>query len=422
MLALVDCNNFFVSCERVFQPWLQGRPVGVLSNNDGCVIARSAELKALGIAMGTPFFQLRPLIPLHGLILKSSNYALYGDFSRRVMHILQEFPATLEPYSVDEAFMHWQAAVAETWQELGLRVRATLMQWLGLPVSIGFASSRTLAKVANHLAKKLPSGVFVMSEDPTPWLERLPASEVWGIGSRTAVRLQRLGISTAAQLAACSETLLQKRLGIGVARTALELRGQSVLLADDPDASPKSVTCSRSFGKPVQTLSEMAESVASYAAAAAEKMRRHEVVAAGCHVFFVHFAGDSRGDGRLYPEQYTSATVMFAQPTHHTADILAAVARPLPGLFQAGRLYKKSGVVMFGLEPALSRQPSLFPPLPAEERAERLDAAVDQINRSFGRRTLFSLSEGIGGEWRMKRAMLSPNYTGDWHDLPVARA
>lgn len=422
MLALVDCNNFFVSCERVFQPWLRGRPVGVLSNNDGCVIARSPELKALGIAMGTPYFQLRPLIPLHGLILKSSNYALYGDFSRRVMQILQEFSATLEPYSVDEAFMSWPATVGEAWHELGQRLRATLLQWLGLPVSVGFANNRTLAKVANHLAKKLPSGVFVMPDDPTPWLDRLPVAEVWGIGSRTAARLQRLGIVTAAQLAASSETLLQKRLGVGVARTALELRGQSVLTDEDPDASPQSVTCSRSFGKPVQTLAEMAESVASYAAAAAEKMRRHEVVAAGCHVFFVHFAEDGSGGKRIAPEQVASAMVMFAQPTHHTADILAAVARSLPGLFQPGRRYKKSGVVMFGLEPAVSRQPSLFPSQPAEERAGRLDAVVDQINRSFGRRTLFSLSEGIGGEWRMKRTMLSPNYTGDWRDLPVAQA
>ena len=277
MIGLVDGNNFYVSCERIFDPLLEGKPVAVLSNNDGCVISRSQECKALGIAMGTPFFQLRPLLAHSGLIVRSSNYELYGDISRRVIATLGEFAPEVEQYSIDEAFIRLTPPAGMELLEYGVRIRQTILKWIGIPCGIGFAPSRTLAKIANHIGKKLPSGVFVMPDDPRPVLETLPVGEVWGVGRRLAPKLAALGIRTAWQLAAADEALLRRKFNITLAKTARELRGEPLFEQDNPEELSKSISCSRSFGYPVVEFEELAEAVAHYTARAAEKLRRQHL-------------------------------------------------------------------------------------------------------------------------------------------------
>ncbi|MBO7655004.1 MAG: Y-family DNA polymerase, partial [Kiritimatiellae bacterium] len=234
MIALIDANNFYVSCERIFNLSLTGKPVAVLSNNDGCVISRSQEFKALGIAMGTPYFQLREWVSSGAITLCSSNYELYGDISRRIVDILGGFSADVEPYSIDEAFVHFPDTPGVDRFALGKAIRERLLKWIGIPCGVGFAPSRTLAKIANHIGKKSESGIFVMPDDPTPILAELPVSEVWGIGRRLEPKLTRIGIQTAAQLAAADPVEIRRRFSVTVAQTVLELRGQSVIKHEDP--------------------------------------------------------------------------------------------------------------------------------------------------------------------------------------------
>lgn len=412
MIGLVDGNNFYVSCERIFDPSLEERPVAVLSNNDGCVISRSQECKRLGIPMGAPGFQLRRNLAQSGLILKSSNYELYGDISRRMIAALGEFAPEVEQYSIDEAFIHVTPPSGTDLFDYGCRIRQTLLKWIGIPCGIGFAPSKTLAKIANHIGKRQPSGVFVMPEDPRPVLETLPAGEVWGVGRRLAPKLAALGIRTAWQLASADSAFLRRRFNVTLARTALELRGHSLIGQENPDEPSKSISCSRSFGRPVIELKELAEAVACYTARAAEKLRRERQLAAGANVYC-----------QYYPEYVPAAlpggvsgtTVMFRTPTSDTPEMLRAIHPKLRGIFHEGRRYKKAGVIFFGLEVAGNRQPDLFSG--TAEREERLSEAVDAINRSFGRGSIFLLAEGVEKPWAMKREMLSPSYTTNWDQL-----
>ena len=236
MIGLVDGNNFYVSCERVFDPRLEGRPVAVLSNNDGCCVSRSQEFKALGIPMGTPYFKLKPDIERLGLVLRSSNYELYGDLSRRVIATLQEFVPRVEQYSIDEAFIHPAEPDGADFDALGRRIRATVLKWVGIPCGVGFAPTKTLAKIANHIGKKSPSGVFVMPRDPSDVLRATPVEEVWGVGRRLAPKLSALGIRTAFGLASRDDSEIKRKFGVVLARTAMELRGTPCIVDEEPDA------------------------------------------------------------------------------------------------------------------------------------------------------------------------------------------
>ena len=415
MIGLVDGNNFYVSCERIFDLSLEGRPVAVLSNNDGCIISRSAEFKALGIPMGTPYFQLKPVQAIHQLILKSSNYELYGDISRRVMVTLQEFTSEVEQYSIDEAFVHIELPCVRDYVALAEKIRRTVLNWVGIPCGVGFASSKTLAKISNHIAKTRPDGVFVMPDDASEILSELPVCEVWGVGSRTAQKLAKLGIFTAWQLATADLAFLQKKFNVCLARTALELRGQSLIAQEDPEQLSQSISCSRSFGHPVSEFSELEEAVAYYTARAAEKLRKEEQQAAGVNIYFQSYP-ESRP--KLLSGGYAGTTVMFPEPTAHTSAMLKALHPKLHSLFCPGRRYKKAGVVFFGLEIATHRQLELFGQSPQCVKAKNLSVAVDQLNRTLGRGTVFNLAEGIARPWAMKREYLSPNYTTSWEQLP----
>lgn len=418
MYALVDGNNFFVSCERIFDLSLRGKPVAVLSNNDGCVVSRSNEFKALGIPMGTPFFELRNRMLAGELVLRSSNYELYGDISRRIIHTLGEFSTDVEQYSVDEAFIKTNQPSLEAYFDFGRHLRHCILQWIGIPCGIGFAPTKTLAKIANHIGKKLPDGVFVMPDNPREVLQKTPVEEVWGIGRRLAPQLTMLGIATAYDLACADENAMRRKFSIMLVKTILELRGQPMLGDENPEDTSQSITHSRCFGHQVTDFEELAESIASYTANAAVKLRGENQIAAGINIY-----------SQYYPEYkpvalaggYSAITVMFNSPTASTSDMLRAITPHLRKLFIAGRRYKKTGVTLFGLESNATRQMELFADEAGKERDNRVYAAVDALNRKFGRKTIFNLSEGIQRNWTMKRERLSPAYTSNWRDLPVVK-
>jgi len=418
MIGLVDGNNFYVSCERVFDPSLEGKPVAVMSNNDGCCISRSYEFKALNIPMGTPYFQLKPLIPKHGLILKSSNYELYGDLSRRVIATLSTFTPDVEQYSIDEAFIHVTLPAGGDYFEFGRKVRQTVLQWVGIPCGVGFAKSKTLAKIANHIGKKQPSGVFVMPDNPREVLLKLPVSEVWGVGGRLTAKLEKLGLRTAWQLACADTGDIRKRFSVILAKTVLELRGESVIEHEDPDALSQSISHSRTFGKPVTEFDEMVESVCTYTARAAEKLRKEHQLAAGVNIYFQYYP---EYEPRRLDGGFTSTTINFETPTANTGRMLSAITPKLRGIFIPGRRYKKSGVLFFGLESEANRQVDLFADTARDEKDERLSKALDKINAKYGRGTIFHLSEGIKKPWQMRRDMLTPNYTTSWSQIPEVK-
>ena len=415
MIGLVDGNNFFVSCERVVDPRLNGRPVAVLSNNDGCCVSRSNEFKALGIPMGTPYFQLKHLEASGAAVFRSSNYELYGDLSRRIVSILRDTAVDVEQYSIDEAFIWPPTSSYADLDGYGRRLRARILKWVGIPCGVGFAPTKTLAKIANHIAKKRPEGVFVLPDDPTEILSGLPADEVWGVGRRLATKLRAERILTAVQLRDAPDDVLRHVGGVTLLRTAMELRGIQCHDERDYDSDPDSVTCSRSFGEPVTTKDALMESIASFTAQAAAKLRRHRLLANGCCVYAQ--MGSAR-EGR-----WAECTVAFEAPTDATNVMMQTIRREASdALFAAGEHYRKSGIVLFGLEKAgAAYQTDLFSP-PAEHKASSLYKAVDAINARYGRGKVFSAAEGMRNQaWKMRRAHLSRRATTNWDELIVVR-
>ena len=411
MIGLVDGNNFFVSCERVFDPSLERKAVAVLSNNDGCCISRSNEFKALQIPMGTPYFKLRHLEKKYDLHFRSSNYALYGDMSRRLLLVLSDFVPRVEQYSIDEAFIHPELPETTDFYSLGCTLRNTLLRWLGLPCGVGFAPTKTLAKIANHIGKKKPSGVFVMPPDPSEILKKTPLEEIWGVGRRLVPKLEILGIHTAFDLARQDLSDLKKRFSVLLAKTALELRGVRCIEDEDPEELSKSISCSRSFGHPVTEFCDLEESVAAYTARAAEKLRKENQVASGANVYFQYYLENATLPGGL-----VSSTVSFDCPTDDTSVMMQKIRPKLKGIFLPGKRYKKSGVLFYGLESASSSEGDLFAPSGIQGPSE-LFKVVDQLNARYGRGTLFTLGEGIKKPWQMKRSLLSQDYTTSWDQL-----
>lgn len=423
MIALVDANNFYVSCERAFDPRLEGIPVAVLSNNDGCVISRSPECKALGVEMGTPHFKLED----SGIVFRSSNYELYGDMSARIVATLGTFTPDVEQYSIDEAFLHFGGAAARRaggWHGLGRSIRARVLKWTGVPCGVGFAPTRTLAKIANHIAKKRPEGVHVLPEDPNGVLAELPVEEVWGVGRRLGGRLRRAGVSTAGALAMCPPDFFRRgRFAVTLARTAAELRGVPATAADPVERDdPRSVNVSRMFGKPVTDATGLCEAVATHASAAAAKLRKAGMVASGANVFVQECAPPGTGgwsDSNWWTP-FTAATVSFATPTSATGEILSALRPAAEGLFVSGKRYRRAGVLFFGLEKE-GMAGDLFRGRPGERAAAKLSAAVDAINARMGRGTVFFAASGVERKWKMKREMLSGRFTTRWDGLPVVK-
>ena len=418
MIGLVDGNNFYVSCERVFDRKLVGKPVAVLSNNDGCCVAMSNEFKALGIPRGTPYFQLRDREKSGELIFRSSNYELYGDMSRRIISILREEALDVEQYSIDEAFIYPPAVDLI---EYGRRLRKKILRWTGIPCGVGFAPTKTLAKIANHIGKKLPGGVYVLPEDPTEVLAKLPAGEVWGVGHRLVHKLKADRIVTAKDLRDAPDDVVRRIGGVTLLRTATELRGVSCNQDRDYDADPDSVSCSRSFGRPVSTLEELSESVASFASQAAVKLRKHGLLASGCNIYAQLAKPGMFEDADGWDANFVSETVMFPEPTDATNRMLKAISDGVEALWVPGARYRKSGVVFFGLESVgATQQLDLFSES-APRESSKLYQAIDALNARYGRDKVFSASEGIVREWKMKRSLLSKRSTTSWSEILTVR-
>jgi DNA polymerase V len=396
-ISLVDANNFYVSCERVFDPRLRDKPVVVLSNNDGCIVARSNEVKALGIPMGAPVHLVRwsetgpggpSQIHAHGIQVYSSNYTLYGDLSWRVVQTLEQFSPDVEVYSIDEAF--W--GLSEDGSTIAQEIRSTVLQWTGIPVSVGVATTKTLAKVANHLAKR-GTGVCVLT-DPTPVLAELPVGEIWGIGSRLSYRLHQQGILTALQLREVELPWIKQLMGIVGVRLVQELRGISCLPLELCPPPRKSCCVSRSFGVPVATVEDLKEAAATYGARAAAKVRRDGLVAGVVTVFITtnRFKPDE-------PQYSNSAVVQLPQPANDAFTLIHATLRAVERLYRPGYQYKKAGVLLTELRPASLVQTDLFSDPVKLERRGALMRTVDSLNRQFGAGTVFCAAEGVEKWW-----------------------
>jgi Nucleotidyltransferase/DNA polymerase involved in DNA repair len=420
LFVLVDANNFYVSCERVFDWRLAGVPVVVLSNNDGCVVARSNEAKALGVAMGVPWHQIRDLAAQHGIRALSSNYTLYGDMSRRVMAILADLAPRQEVYSIDECFL--DCAGIQDRPAHGQMIRGRVLQWTGLPVCVGYAPTKTLAKLANHCAKKALAGAAgvcdftALSPDELAALLRaLPVSEVWGVGRRLHAQLQALGIHTVWDLRQADLTLIRTRFGVVLERTMRELRGESCLALDALHPPRQQVMCSRSFGREITTLEGLRESVLSYVARAAEKLRRQGSVTSSILVF-AH-----TNPFKDVPQYSRQAIVNLPQPTDDLILLSRAARAGVERIFQPGYRYKKSGTMLMQLSPKAQRQRNLFEDVADTDRRDRLNQALDRINLRYGRRTIGVCAAGIEQPWQMRAGNRTPAYTTDWNALPTVR-
>lgn len=415
--ALVDCNNFYVSCERVFAPRLAGRPVIVLSNNDGCIVALSQEAKALGLTVGLPHFECRPLCQRHRVAVFSSNYTLYGDMSARVVETLEQFTPEVEVYSIDESFLGLNPRQGGP-AEQGRRIRQRVLRWTGIPVSVGFAATKTLAKLANRIAKKRREGggVFDLSdvEKHRVLLDEVDVGDVWGIGPRYKELLHGHGIYSAYQLSRTSERWVKKHLTVVGLRLVLELRGISCLPLELAPSPKKAIARSRAFGRPVESLEEMREAVATYTASAAQALRQQGSVAACIQVHIE----TSRFNGPYYGK---AITAQLDSPTAATPDLVRAAFAGLERIYRAGHRYRRAGVLLTGIAPQGQVQLNLFNAAHYDQRQKRLMAAVDQINKRRGRGTVRFAAEGTDPAWQMRQSRRSPRYTTRWADLPRAR-
>ncbi|MDX6768099.1 MAG: Y-family DNA polymerase [Elusimicrobiota bacterium] len=411
VVALVDCNNFFVSCERVFRPELEGRPVVVMSGNDGCVISRSEEAKALDIPMGAPIFEVRPTLVEHKVECISANHELYVDFSRRVGEVLARHSPVIENYSIDESFLTWTEP--EDPLARARRLREEVIRWTGVPVSVGLAPTKTLAKLAADKAKKAGGALSLL--DPVERdlvLHGTPAGGVWGIGRRLADRLSSYGVRSALDLASMPDARARKALGIGGLKLAWELRGTPCLALAEAPPARQSVTVSRSFGEAVLSVEPLRAAVAGFASQAAERLRRHGLAAGGLRVYT-----GWREEG---VEDFASADRRIP-PTNDGAALVKAAVGLLETLFVEGRRHKKAGIVLSWLSPADAPQNELFDDGSAQ-RAARRNRAVDRVNAALGAGTLRYAATAGWRTWVPKSERRSPCWTTRWEDLPAAKA
>ena len=417
--ALVDCNNFYASCERLFRPNLKNQPIVVLSNNDGCVIARSNEAKSLGIGMGTPLFKIRDVIEKHGIEVCSSNYALYGDISERVMTTLGSQAPAHEVYSIDECFLDLDNLGVPDLTDWCRNLRQSTYQWTGIPVSIGVGPTKTLAKLANRLAKKSAKagGVIDLAHHPEwiePALRKTPIGDVWGIGRRWSQMLEERGIASAYDFANGQDGWIRQRMGVVGLRTAHELRGFVCHALDDQPQPKQTTCCTRSFGSTVTDKVQVHDAIMSFAERAAEKIRGADQVASVVQVFIRTdpFNPNAR-------QKSLSGSVSFDQPTSDTRAISNATARILDRIWRDGFAWKKAGVMLLDLSAKGTASPSLFDAISRHD--DGLMQAMDTLNARYGRGSIRLGLSSKDADWRMRRDNLSPSFTTKWGDLACVR-
>lgn len=415
---LADCNNFYVSCERLFNPKLEGLPIIVLSNNDGCVVARSQESKNIGIKMGQPYFQIKDLCRINKVAVYSSNYCLYGDLSERVMNILSQAAPEIEVYSIDEAFLRYPASLTS---ELliceSIELRKKVKKWVGLPISLGIAPTKTLAKVANDIAKKKPEGIFDLSCPiiQKKILQDYPIGDVWGIGSRLSEQLRGMGVLTAWDFKEINPLIIRKKMGVVGERMLWELQGLSCLQIEEPKQK-KSITSSRSFGKVITEEKDLAEALATFISTACVKLRSQFSSATAICVFL-----EAILDGKLGTRRQYSMTKSFKSPTSDTSQIISTAKAILSKIFVANERYKKCGIILLDLLPENSVTPDLFLEAP-DPRRRALMQSVDGLNAHFGKDTIFFGAEGTNPQWKMRSDKRSNYNTTQWEALPIVKA
>lgn len=416
MFALADCNNFFASCERVFRPDLQGKPVIVLSNNDGCAIARSNEAKALGIKMGAPLFKIRHLVEKHDIAVFSGNMALYGEMSQRVRWVLGEFAPSVEVYSIDEAFLDLRGMNDIDFDAYAKEISTQCWKMTSIPVSVGIAPTKTLAKIASKLCKQYPKlrgGCYMhRAQDIEKVLRKYPIEDVWGIGRKSAAKLHERYVKTAYEFTCLPESAVQKLMGITGVRTWKELQGIPCIEFEDGFEAKQSICVSRSFSTEIYDLKELQEQIANFASDMAEKLRKQHSVTGEVTVFA--YTNRFRED---LPQTHSSSLVTYTTPTAEQRTIVASAVQATSDLFRSGYGYKKAGVIATGIMDQSDIMQSMFEDTDSIEREHKITSALDAINSTFGAGTVKLAVQG-SGHIKSTRENQSPHYTTRWTDLP----
>jgi DNA polymerase V len=412
MYALVDCNTFYASCEQIYNPAIRGKPVVVLSNNDGCIISRNAEAKLLNIPGMVPFFQVRDMVEKNNVHIFSSNYELYGDISARVMNLMEPYGAEMEVYSIDEAFLR---VYCDDYQSHAEAIRNMLYQQAGMPVCVGVAPTKTLSKLANHAAKKINrlNGVCVLDR-PFKWhwlLQRITTDKVWGVGRRICRQLQHMGIDNALQLAQANPKHLRRHFSVVLERTIRELNGEVCLDLELEPAPRKEIICTRSFSYKITALHELQQAINLYASRACEKLRSQNGLTANIWIYLESF---DKKVGYFNQQKI----IKLPHLSNDTRQIAKLASAAMTDIYQAGIRYKKCGIGLLDIRPMKYEQADFFT-AQQSEKSRRLMSVLDKVNRRYGKHSITLASTGIQPQWAMKREYLSPAYTTRWGDIPV---
>ena len=411
-VALIDCNSFYVSCERLFNPKIINKPVVVLSNNDGCVISRSTEAKKIGIKMGEPYFKVKELVKKYNVHIFSSNYALYGDLSRRVMKTLKSFSDKIEIYSIDEAFVDLSHIQDKEIENYGKEIRERILRWTGIPTSVGISNTKTLSKVANHIAKKNKSGVIYLKENIDEYLKDFYISDIWGVGKQLSKLYIKNGIDTAYKLKNISNSWVKKSTNVSGAKTVMELRGTSCINLETQETKRKSCCVSRSFGKKIESLEKLQESITTHCLNAAEKIRHDNQTT---KAITIHIRTSPFDKNRKYYSN--SITIDLPIATSNSLELVGAAINGLKKIYKCGYFYQKAGITLSKLAELSENELNLLAPI-MENKSQTLMKAIDFTNAKYGRNAISIAQAGINNSWKMKREHSSKIDTASLDFLP----
>ena len=411
-VALIDCNSFYVSCERLFNPKIQNVPVVVLSNNDGCVISRSVEAKKIGIKMGEPYFKVKDLVKKNNVQIFSSNYSLYGDLSRRVMKVLKGFSNKIEIYSIDEAFLDLSYIKDDDVEEYGKKIRDRVLKWTGIPTSVGISSTKTLSKVANHIAKKNKAGVIFLKENIDDMLKDFDVGDVWGVGKQLSKLYKKNGVDNAYKLKNISNTWVKKSTNVLGAKTVMELRGVPCIDLETQETKRKSCCVSRSFGKKVTSIEKLRESITTHCLNAAEKIRTDKQTTKAITVFIRTSPFDKN---RKYYSN--SITIDLPIATSNSLELVKESINGLKKIYKYGYFYQKAGIILSKLDDSSEKEFNLLAPI-MEDRSNTLMKAIDFTNAKYGRNAISIAQAGINNTWKMRRKYSSKIDTASFDSLP----
>ena len=411
-VALIDCNSFYVSCERLFNPKIINKPVVVLSNNDGCVISRSTEAKKIGIKMGEPYFKIKEFIKKNNVHIFSSNYALYGDLSRRVMKTLKSFSDKIEIYSIDEAFVDLSHIQEKEIYNYGKEIRERILRWTGIPTSVGVSNTKTLSKVANHIAKKNKTGVVYLKENIDESLKNFHISDIWGVGKQLSKLYIKNGIDTAYKLKNISNSWVKKSTNVLGAKTVMELRGITCIDLETQETKRKSCCVSRSFGKKIESIDKLKESITTHCLNAAEKIRNENQTTRAVTIFIRTSPFDK------YRKYYSnSITIDLPLSTSNSLEIIKTAIQGLKAVYKYGYFYQKIGIILSKLSDINQSEMNLFTPL-MENKSKTLMKAIDLTNAKYGKNSISIAQAGINPSWKMKREHFSKIDTASFDFLP----